>query len=134
MRTLFKYVVLSQAVVICTIANNHVVIAQATSGPKVQTGHSAQSIEEVIVLGTRRTGKDVIQSSVPVDVITSKDIERTGFTQTVELIQSLIQLIIFAPRNCVVWGQSMFWYWSMASEDIQHRWCTITNKQEGPSM
>lgn len=48
------------------------------------------SEEEVLVLGSRRAGRDVINSAVPVDVISARDIERTGFTQTVELLQSLV--------------------------------------------
>ena len=50
----------------------------------------AGEVEEVTVLGSRRAGIDVFETAVPIDVITSEQIERSGFNQTVELLQSLV--------------------------------------------
>jgi iron complex outermembrane receptor protein len=45
---------------------------------------------EVIVLGSRGSVRTVINSSVPVDVISAKDIEHSGYTQTSDLLKTLI--------------------------------------------
>ncbi len=49
-----------------------------------------KALDEVVVLGTRRTDRTVIESAVPIDVISRKEIESTGFTQTAEILQSLV--------------------------------------------
>lgn len=46
--------------------------------------------QEVVVLGTRTQERTVINSPVPIDVISSKDIEQSGFTQTTDLLRSLV--------------------------------------------
>ena len=56
------------------------VLAQESAGPT----------EELLVLGTRRDDRSIIESTVPVDVISAEDIKRSGVTQTVELLQQLI--------------------------------------------
>jgi len=45
---------------------------------------------EVVVLGTRRSGRTVIDSPVPVDVLTSEEIKSTGMVETTQLLQQLI--------------------------------------------
>lgn len=45
---------------------------------------------EVVVLGTRRQGRTVTDSPVPVDVFTAEEIEATGVTETTQLLQQLI--------------------------------------------
>ena len=45
---------------------------------------------EVVVLGTRRQGRTVIDSPVPVDVLTPAEIEATGMVETTQLLQQLI--------------------------------------------
>jgi iron complex outermembrane receptor protein len=45
---------------------------------------------EVVVLGTRTSDRTVINSPVPVDIISAKEIEQSGFTQTSELLKTLI--------------------------------------------
>lgn len=46
--------------------------------------------DEVVVLGTRRQGRTITQSPVPVDVITAQEVQASGFTQTTQIIRSLI--------------------------------------------
>ncbi|MDZ7755533.1 TonB-dependent receptor [Rhodohalobacter sp.] len=45
---------------------------------------------EVVVLGTRRQGRTVTQSAVPVDVISAEEVQATGFTQTTAIIRALV--------------------------------------------
>ena len=58
--------------------------------PPILMQTDALGVNEVIVLGTRREGRTVLESSVPIDIITAKEVEATGYTQTVEVLQSLI--------------------------------------------
>ena len=46
--------------------------------------------DELIVLGTRSTQRTVIESAVPVDVITNLEIEQFAFPQTTEIIRQLV--------------------------------------------
>ena len=46
--------------------------------------------QEVVVVGTRTRDRTVINSTVPIDVITAKDIEQSGFTQTTDLLKALV--------------------------------------------
>ncbi|KAA1245122.1 TonB-dependent receptor [Aquimarina sp. RZ0] len=52
--------------------------------------NAAVSLDELVVLGTRRKNRTVIKSTVPIDVIGQEQIVSSGTTQTVELLQSLI--------------------------------------------
>lgn len=46
--------------------------------------------DEVVVVGTRRKDRTVVNSPVPIDVISAKDIQQSGFTQTTEMIKMLV--------------------------------------------
>jgi len=46
--------------------------------------------DEVVVLGTRRQGRTITQSPVPVDVITSQEVQATGYSQTTQIIRALV--------------------------------------------
>lgn len=46
--------------------------------------------DEVIVLGTRTSERTVLESPVPVDVISGVEIQAAGFTQTAQIIQLLV--------------------------------------------
>lgn len=59
--------------------------------------------DEVVVLGTRTRDRTVVDSPVPIDVITAKEIERSGFTQTTELIKMLVPSYN-APENTITDG------------------------------
>ncbi len=56
--------------------------------------------ETVVVLGTRRADRTVIESPVPVDVITSEAIRATGMTQTTEILQMLVPSLN-APKPAI---------------------------------
>ncbi|NJD22123.1 MAG: TonB-dependent receptor [Melioribacter sp.] len=46
--------------------------------------------QEVVVLGTRTQDRTIVNSPVPIDVLTAKDIEQSGFTQTTDLLKVLV--------------------------------------------
>ncbi|MCH9008523.1 carboxypeptidase-like regulatory domain-containing protein, partial [candidate division KSB1 bacterium] len=47
-------------------------------------------MSEVVATGTRFSGRTVIESPVPVDVISAKEIHATGLTQTTQILQQLV--------------------------------------------
>jgi iron complex outermembrane receptor protein len=59
--------------------------------------------QEVVVLGTRTQDRTVINSAVPIDIITEKDIEQFGFSLTTDLLKSLVPSYN-APQTSVVDG------------------------------
>ena len=66
------------------------IISAGTSNLSVLLQSDILGLGEVVVLGTRRRDRTVIESSVPIDVVTAKDIAASGFTQTIEILQYLI--------------------------------------------
>lgn len=46
--------------------------------------------DDIVVLGTRTSERTVLESPVPVDVITALEIQQTGYTQTAQIIQLLV--------------------------------------------
>lgn len=58
---------------------------------------------EVVVLGSRRTGRTVVDSPVPVDVLTAKEIHQTGATQTTQLLKMLVPSFN-QPQNTITDG------------------------------
>ncbi|MFU8812310.1 MAG: TonB-dependent receptor [Balneolaceae bacterium] len=59
--------------------------------------------DEVVVLGSRRQGRTVTQSPVPVDVITAEEVQASGFSQTTQIIRSLIPSFN-APESSITDG------------------------------
>jgi len=59
--------------------------------------------DELIVLGTRSTQRTVIESAVPVDVITNLEIEQFAFPQTTEIIRQLVPSFN-SPKSSVTDG------------------------------
>ena len=59
--------------------------------------------DEVVVVGSRRSNRTVVNSPVPVDVLTAKDIEQTGATQTTILLKMLVPSFN-QPQNTVTDG------------------------------
>ncbi len=45
---------------------------------------------EVVVVGTRRSGRTVIESPVPVDVLTPAELQSTGYTEVTQMLSLLI--------------------------------------------
>ena len=64
---------------------------------------AAVSLNEVVVIGTRRTDRTVLTAPVPIDVLTAEDIEATGLTETSQIIQLLAPSFNF-PRPTVTDG------------------------------
>jgi iron complex outermembrane receptor protein len=58
------------------------------------------SLDQVVVTGSRRTDRTVVDAPVPIDVLSAEDIERTGLTETSEIIQMLAPSFNF-PRPSV---------------------------------
>lgn len=58
---------------------------------------------EVVVTGTRRSDRTVVESPVPIDVLTATEIRQTGLTETSQLIQMVIPSFNF-PRPTVADG------------------------------
>jgi len=51
---------------------------------------SVVGTDEVVVLGTRRSGRTITQSPVPVDVITAQEVQASGFSETTQIIRALV--------------------------------------------
>jgi iron complex outermembrane receptor protein len=58
------------------------------------------SLDQVVVTGSRRTDRTVVDAPVPIDVLSSEDIQRTGYSETSEIIQMLAPSFNF-PRPSV---------------------------------
>jgi iron complex outermembrane receptor protein len=61
---------------------------------------SAQMLEAVVAVGTRRPDRTATDAPVPVDVLTAADIQATGLTETAQIIQRLAPSVNF-PRATV---------------------------------
>jgi iron complex outermembrane recepter protein len=59
--------------------------------------------DEVVVLGTRRQDRTVVESPVPVDVLGPAEIQATGMTETTQVLQMLVPSYN-APRSSVTDG------------------------------
>lgn len=59
--------------------------------------------QEVVVVGTRVQDRTVVNSPVPIDVLTAQEIQKTGFTSTTELIKLLVPSYN-APQTSIVDG------------------------------
>ncbi len=71
------------------------VLAIALAMPVATTSVSAQqtadsAIEEVVVVGTRRKNRTITDSTVPIDVLSSAELEATGITETNQLLATLL--------------------------------------------
>jgi iron complex outermembrane receptor protein len=66
------------------------VTAGGTVSINVTLQEDLLGLNEVVILGTRTNDRTVTNSSVPVDVITSREIRATGATQTVQILQALV--------------------------------------------
>lgn len=58
---------------------------------------------EVVVLGTRRSGRTVVESPVPIDVISEEEIRASGMSETTQILQQLIPSYN-APRPSITDG------------------------------
>ena len=61
------------------------------------------NLEQVVVTGTRQQDRTVVESPVPIDVLTVKDIKLSGRTETAQIIQMLAPSFNF-PRATITDG------------------------------
>jgi len=78
----------------------------ATNTVNISLGEDAVGMEEVVVLG-RRKDRLVVDSPVPIDVINAEEIQATGATQTVEILQLLVPSYN-APKQSISDGSDHF--------------------------
>ncbi|MFC1850967.1 TonB-dependent receptor domain-containing protein, partial [candidate division CSSED10-310 bacterium] len=78
-----------------------------TTGQSVRVDFKLQEsllqVDEVVIVGSRRTDRTVVDSTVPIDVFTAADIEQTGLTETSQIIQMLAPSFNF-PRPSITDG------------------------------
>jgi iron complex outermembrane receptor protein len=61
------------------------------------------AVDALVVVGSRRADRSVLSAPVPVDVVTSEEIQRTGLTETAQIIQRLAPSVNF-PRASIADG------------------------------
>ena len=59
--------------------------------------------DQIVVTGTRRTGRTVAESPVPVDVISAEQLQRSGLTETARLLRDLVPSLNF-PQPSITDG------------------------------
>jgi iron complex outermembrane receptor protein len=64
---------------------------------------SVMNLEQVVVTGTRRQDRTIIEAPVPIDVLTASDIRMSGRTETAQILQMLAPSLNF-PRPSVADG------------------------------
>jgi iron complex outermembrane receptor protein len=79
------------------------VSAGETATRDVRLAPAATALEGIVAVGTRRPDRVATETPVPVDVVTSADIEATGLTETSQIIQRLAPSVNF-PRATVADG------------------------------
>ena len=69
-------------------------LAVLVSAASAQTTPAAKDepikLEAFVSTGTRFNDRTVIQSPVPIDILTSKDLQQGGYTETAQMIQALV--------------------------------------------
>ncbi|MCF8239840.1 MAG: TonB-dependent receptor [Melioribacteraceae bacterium] len=86
-----------------TIKNVIVIEANETIIKNFELETDLTGTSEIVVLGTRRSDRTIIESSVPIDVISAAEIKKSGLTQTTELLKMLVPSYN-APQNTVTDG------------------------------
>jgi iron complex outermembrane recepter protein len=77
--------------------------AGATVTRDVRLAETAQALEGLVAVGTRRPDRTATDAPVPVDVLTAADIQATGLTETAQIVQRLAPSVNF-PRATVADG------------------------------
>jgi iron complex outermembrane receptor protein len=77
-----------------------VVTAGGTVTADFRLSRAASTLEAVAVVGSRTAARTVIESPVPVDVLSAADIRSTGRTETAQILQQLAPSVNF-PRATV---------------------------------
>ncbi len=82
------------------------VASGATNTVDISLGEDAVGMQEVVIMG-RRKDRLVVDSPVPIDVINAEEIQATGATQTVEVLQMLVPSYS-APKQSISDGSDHF--------------------------
>ncbi|WP_417624338.1 TonB-dependent receptor domain-containing protein [Paremcibacter congregatus] len=73
--------------------------SQTTGGAGIDAANNG-ALEEIVTIGTRRKGRTVADSNVPVDVLNASDLAATGLTETNQLLANLLPSFNF-PQSAV---------------------------------
>lgn len=95
-----QYVVRANRIGYTPVQNTIVVSAGATATQDFSLASAPTGLDEVVVTGTRATDRTVLESPVPVDVLSAAEIRNTGLSETSQVIQMLAPSINF-PRPSV---------------------------------
>ena len=75
----------------------------ATVSAQVQDGVQEQDVEQIQIVGSRRAGRTINDSPVPIDIIDASSIEATGLTETNMVLNSLLPSFNF-PQPSITDG------------------------------
>lgn len=79
------------------------VVAGETVTKNLALQENLIGLGEVVVTGTRQADRTVVESPVPIDVLTATEIRQTGLTETSQIIQMLVPSFNF-PRPSITDG------------------------------
>jgi iron complex outermembrane receptor protein len=77
-----------------------VVEAGATVTRDFRLDQTGLSLDQIVVLGSRRPDRTAVEAPVPIDVLSAEDLQNTGLTETSQVIQMLAPSFNF-PRPSV---------------------------------
>ena len=81
--------------------------AQAQAAPAGQAQSTTRDLDTVIVTGTRFSNRTVLESPVPVDVLSQEDMRSGGYSDTPTMLQALVPSFYFNPVNTANSGSFM---------------------------
>ncbi len=99
-----------------------------TTNLSIQLNADLLGTEEVVVLGTRTNTRTVVNSPVPIDFISAKDIENAGYTETRAMLKMLIPSFN-APENTITDGSDEVKPASLRGLDPDHVLVLINGKR-----
>ncbi|MGQ0650564.1 MAG: TonB-dependent receptor [Gemmatimonadaceae bacterium] len=79
------------------------IAAGGTATADFALDRAVTNLEQVVVTGTRRQDRTVVEAPVPIDVLTVRDIKMSGRTETAQIIQMLAPSFNF-PRATIADG------------------------------
>jgi iron complex outermembrane receptor protein len=83
-----------------TIKKTVTVAAGDTQTLDIPMEEDLVGLSEIVVLGTRRADRTVIESSVPIDIIPAQEMRQNGLTETNQMIQMMVPSFNF-PRPSI---------------------------------
>ncbi len=84
------YTLLVKYVGYSAIKEEVTIMANETTQKDFALKEDVLRMSEIVVTGSRSSGRTVVESAVPIDVLTAKDIQSTGATQTTQILKLLI--------------------------------------------